>query len=168
MNVLISGTWRETLAQEQHIHAQELGRLLAQHGHTLITGGGEGIPALVAESYKKARGTRHLAILVDEKTRIAVGEKRMPADEYEETTLDYPQRNAYLVSKADAIIAMNGRLGTLTELIHAANDYHIPAILLATSEIREWVHAIKPLNSVVIANTPREAVTALQSQAFRE
>jgi len=87
----------------------------------------------------------------------------MPADEYEETTLDYPQRNAYLVSKVDAVIAMNGRLGTLTELIHAANDYAIPAILLATSEIREWVQSITPLKEhIVLVNTPAEAIAHLR------
>ncbi len=160
MKVLVSGTWRTTLASEQAEDARLLGELLARHGHELLTGGGEGIPALVAESYTRAGGKKHTAILVDKAVRDEVGEKRMPADEYEETTLDYPQRNAYLVSKADAIIALNGRFGTLTELIHAVNDYDIPAILLATGEIKEWVTAL-PLKQVIVVSTPQDALNAL-------
>lgn len=163
MNVLITGTWRNALAQEQAQDAQLLGTLLAQRGYELLTGGGEGIPAVVAKAYTQAGGKKHTAILVDKSVREHVGEKKMPADEHEETTFDYPQRNAYLVSKADAIIALNGRLGTLTELIHAANDYDIPAILLATNELADWVDALEPLKKrVLIARTPQEAVDAIK------
>ncbi len=166
MKVLISGTWRSALAKQQEEHAQQLGKLLAEQGVEILTGGGEGIPELVSTSYTQHGGKKHTAILVDQKVRERVGEKLIQADEYVNTSLDYPQRNALLVSKADAIIAMNGRLGTLTELIHATNDYEIPAILLATSEIKEWVLATTPLKEkVVMVNTPQEAITILQNQA---
>jgi uncharacterized protein (TIGR00725 family) len=90
--------------------AEQVGRLLAQHGTTVVTGGLGEVMAAAARGAKGAGGTT---------IGILPGETRTEANPW----LDHivvtgigHARNLAVVASGDAVIAVGGRYGTLAEI----------------------------------------------------
>ena len=90
--------------------AEEVGRLLAEHGATVITGGLGEVMAAAARGARSAGGTT---------IGILPGESRTDGNEW----LDHVvvtgighARNLAVVASGDAVIAVGGRYGTLAEI----------------------------------------------------
>ena len=90
--------------------AEEVGRLLAERGAVLVTGGRGEVMAAASRGAKAAGGTT---------IGILPGETRAGANEW----LDYVvvtgighARNLAVVASGDAVIAVGGRWGTLAEI----------------------------------------------------
>lgn len=90
--------------------AEEVGRLLAEHGATVVTGGLGEVMAAAARGARSAGGTT---------IGILPGESRTAANEW----LDHVVvtgighgRNLAVVASGDAVIAVGGRYGTLAEI----------------------------------------------------
>jgi uncharacterized protein (TIGR00725 family) len=93
--------------------AEEVGRLLAQRGCLVVTGGRRGVAEAASRGAVLAGGTT-LGILP--------GTRRAEANPY--VTVAVPTglgetRNALVVMDADAVIALPGAYGTLSEVAHA-------------------------------------------------
>src|SRR4051812_44706234 len=90
--------------------AEEVGRLLAARGATVVTGGGTEVMAAAARGAKAAGGTT-IAILP--------GESRAGANEWSDhvvvTGIGHA-RNLAVVASGDAVIAVGGSWGTLAEI----------------------------------------------------
>ena len=160
MKILVSGTWRREKAEQYRTEAEQVGMLLATRGHILVTGAGTGMSELVVRSYKVHGGSKYTAYLPSEKCRAEVGEELGPQpDEIIETNVDYPTRNVMMVRDIDAIIALNGGLGTLTEVIHGANDYNKRAAVIDRGELGQWIKNISDLERrVFLTSDPAAAV----------
>jgi uncharacterized protein (TIGR00725 family) len=94
--------------------AEEVGRLVAQAGATLICGGRGGVMEAVARGAKEAGGTT---------IGILPGHDRTSANPYLDhviTTGLGHARNLAVVSSGDAVIAIGGGYGTLSEIGLAA------------------------------------------------
>jgi uncharacterized protein (TIGR00725 family) len=127
--------------------AEEIGRLLAQAGAILVTGGLGGVMEAAAKGARAAGGT-------------AIG--LLPSDRHEDgnayNTVVVPTgfgeaRNALVVRTADALIAVGGEFGTLSEI----------ALALRTGKrvvaLSSWELSRPGLDiPVVVALTPAEAV----------
>jgi uncharacterized protein (TIGR00725 family) len=163
LRVVVGGAWRPEVAAACQQEAQAIGRELAVRGHILVSGGGTGVSELVAKAYREAHGKKHVVYLPARHHVEAVGEKPGSCvDETIETDLDYPMRNAYMIRENDAFIAMNGRLGTLGELIHAINDYAKPAVVI---DVGDMVQALRnPLfhEKVLITTDAKAAVAYIE------
>jgi uncharacterized protein (TIGR00725 family) len=93
--------------------AEEVGRLLAQRGCVVITGGRRGVAEAASRGAVLAGGTT---------IGILPGTSRAEANPY--VTVAVPTglgetRNALVVMGADAVIALPGAYGTLSEIAHA-------------------------------------------------
>jgi uncharacterized protein (TIGR00725 family) len=95
---------------EREEHAETVGRLLAERGATVVTGGLGEVMAAASRGAKSAGGTT-LGILP--------GESRTSGNEW----LDHVVatgvghgRNLAVVASGDAVIAVGGRYGTLAEI----------------------------------------------------
>jgi uncharacterized protein (TIGR00725 family) len=95
---------------EHEANAEELGRLLAERGATVVTGGLGEVMAAAARGAKGAGGTT---------IGILPGETRADANPW----LDHVVvtgighgRNLAVVASGDAVIAVGGRYGTLAEI----------------------------------------------------
>lgn len=95
---------------EHEEDAEAVGRLLAEHGATVVTGGLGEVMAAAARGAKNAGGTT---------IGILPGETRAAANEW----LDHSVvtgighgRNLAVVASGDAVIAVGGRYGTLAEI----------------------------------------------------
>ena len=95
---------------EHEGNAEEVGRLLAEHGATVVTGGLGEVMAAAARGARDAGGTT---------IGILPGETRADANPW----LDHVVvtgighgRNLAVVASGDAVIAVGGRYGTLAEI----------------------------------------------------
>ena len=90
--------------------AEEVGRLLAERGATVVWGGGGEVMAAAARGAKRAGGTT---------IAIVPGESRAGANEWSDhvvaTGIGHA-RNLAVVASGDAVIAIGGSWGTLAEI----------------------------------------------------
>jgi hypothetical protein len=90
--------------------AEEVGRLIAKRGATLVCGGLSGVMEAAARGAKQAGGTT---------IGILPGHDRKPGNPYLShaiTTGMGEARNLAVVSSGDAVIAVGGGFGTLSEI----------------------------------------------------
>jgi len=93
--------------------ARELGRLLAARGHTVVTGGLGGVMAAVSAGARERDGHT---------IGILPGDDRADANEHVEEAIATGighARNGVVVLNGDAVIAVDGGSGTLSELGYA-------------------------------------------------
>ncbi len=126
--------------------AQEVGRELGRRGHTVVCGGRGGAMEAVCRG-AKAEGGRTIGILPTE--------HRADANEYVDiaiaTGLGHA-RNALVPLNGDAVLALAGQWGTLTE-IGFAGIYDRPVVGLGSHDLPE----------VETVSSPAEAVTRLEA-----
>jgi uncharacterized protein (TIGR00725 family) len=137
---------------EDKTHAYEVGRLLARAGALVICGGGTGVMAAAAAGARAENG-------------LVIGVR--PNDNAEDACPDLSAvivtnlgeaRNAVIVWSADAVIAIGGSWGTLSEIALAKRRGGIPVITLGGWRI--LAHNGSPLpDPTTPATTPQHAVT---------
>jgi hypothetical protein len=128
--------------------AQEVGRELAQRKAILICGGLGGIMEAACRGASEAGGIT---------IGILPGDNRSSANSYVQipivTGMGYA-RNAIVVKSAQAVIAIDGSYGTLSEIAYAFQN-GLPVIGLNT-----WALSLNGQkdNSIIPAQNPQEAV----------
>jgi len=144
----------ECTSQEAKL-AEEVGRELARQGAILICGGLGGIMKAACKG-ASSEGGMTIGILP--------GDNREAANPYVQipivTNLG-EARNVIVVKSAQAIIAIGGGYGTLSEIGHALRN-NIPVIGLNTWSLSRNG---QPDNSIIIARSPAEAVSKALSLA---
>ena len=98
---------------ENEARAEEVGRLLAERGVTVVTGGRNEVMAAAARGVESAGGTT---------IGILPGETRAGANEWVDhvvVTGVGHARNLAVVASGDAVIAVGGSWGTLSEIAFA-------------------------------------------------
>jgi uncharacterized protein (TIGR00725 family) len=127
--------------------AEEVGRLLASRGCTVVCGGRGEVMAAAARGAKSVDGTT---------IGILPGTSRADANEWIDhvvlTGLGHA-RNAVVVASGDAVIAVGGAYGTLTEIGYA-KIFGRPVVILEPGLAVEGVPR---------ATTPAEAVSLVLS-----
>jgi len=101
--------------------AIEVGRKIAEKGHTLFTGGRDGIMELVSKGAKDAGG-RVIGVLPDKEMGNIYLDTKI------DTGMDFTMRSLILVKSVDFVISLGGEVGTLFEII-SAYCYEKPIIL---------------------------------------
>ena len=127
--------------------AEEVGRELARRGAVVVTGGLGGAMEAASRGAKAAQGTT-IGIL----PRDSRDEANPWVDVAVATGLG-EGRNVVLVRTVDAVVAVAGEFGTLSEIALALRAGK-PVVGLGTWEL---VKDGRPLDAVVVATTPAEA-----------
>lgn len=133
-------------------HARRAGRLLAAGGWVVLTGGLGGVMAATAEGVAAAGGTA-IALLPGTDRAAAA-----PGHAFALPTGMGEMRNALLVRSADAVLAIGGSWGTLSEIALAARTA-VPVAVVA-GELPSFAR-----DEVVVAATVDEAIAALQERS---
>ncbi len=136
--------------KQEEAWAEEVGRLIVQAGAVLVCGGLGGVMDAAARGCKAAGGVS---------IGILPGEGRGAASPH--LTVSIPTglgeaRNALVVRAADAVIAIGGEFGTLSE-IALGLKLGKPVVGLGTWELAK---AGAPVDPIVRAKTPKDAVRA--------
>jgi uncharacterized protein (TIGR00725 family) len=128
--------------------AESLGRAVAKRGHVVVCGGMGGVMEAACRGAKKAGGVT-LGILP--------GKDKSDANPY----VDYPvltamshARNAIIVRTADAVVAVGGKYGTLSEIGLALS------IKRPVYGLRTW-----DIPGVTPVGTPEEALDLIEGRA---
>jgi len=134
--------------QQEEAWAQEVGRLIAEAGAVLVCGGLGGVMDAAARGCEAAGGVS---------IGTLPGEGRDSASPH--LTVSIPTglgeaRNALVVRAADAVIAIGGEFGTLSE-IALALKLGKPVVGLRTWELAK--EGLK-VSAIIEATTPEEAV----------
>jgi len=141
--------------EEEAAAAEAVGRALAEGGAVLVCGGRGGVMEAACRGAKSAGG---LTI------GILPGTNRGEANPY----VDIPivtglgeARNAIIMRTAQAVVAIGGSYGTLSEIAFALL-FGVPVVGLGTWEVRREGHTDVP---VVYVATPEEAAERALSLA---
>ena len=144
--IAVIGGWQPS-PQEAQL-AEEVGRELAKQGVILVCGGLSGV---MESACKGAQSEGGVTI------GILPGESRQAANPYVQipivTGIGYA-RNVAVVKSAQAVIAIGGSYGTLSEIGHALQS-GIPVIGLNTWSLSRNGQQD---NSIILAQNPTEAV----------
>lgn len=136
-------------SREEARLAEEVGRELAEQGAILVCGGLGGV---MEAACKGASSEGGLTI------GILPGDSRRPANRYVQipivTGMGYA-RNLAVVKSAQAVIAIGGNYGTLSEISHALQS-GIPVIGLNTWSLSR---NNRQDNSIILAQNPADAVS---------
>jgi uncharacterized protein (TIGR00725 family) len=130
---------------EHETNAEEVGRLLAEHGATVVTGGLGQVMAAAARGAKSAGGTT-VGILPTE-TREGLNEW---IDHVVVTGIGHA-RNLAVVASGDAVIAVGGRYGTLAEIGFALTLGRPVVVLEPGWEVEGTRRARTPAEAVAFA-----------------
>jgi uncharacterized protein (TIGR00725 family) len=127
--------------------AETLGQRLAGAGATVVCGGGTGVMTAVCRGARAAGGTT---------VGLLPGADRSGGNPY--LTVALPTglgegRNLLLVRASDALVALGGGFGTLSEIALALRT-GVPVVGLATWSL---VLAGKPVAAFPVVDTPEEA-----------
>ena len=135
--------------------AEEVGRELAKRGATLVCGGLGGVMEAACRGAQSESGMT-IGILPGENRQVANPYVQIPIV----TGMGYA-RNVAVVKSAQAVIAISGSYGTLTEIAHALQS-GIPVIGLNTWSLSRNEQLDK---SIIPAKNPAEAVDMALSLA---
>src|SRR5947207_4022149 len=148
IQVAVCGPRHATTQEETH--AYEVGALLAKHGVTVICGGGIGVMAAVARGVRANDG-------------VVIGIR--PTADRADASPDLSAvivtnmgeaRNAIIVWSADAVIAVGGSWGTLSEIALAKRRGGVPVISLRGWQLLD--RNGQPVDGIESVTTPEEAV----------
>jgi uncharacterized protein (TIGR00725 family) len=130
---------------EHEERAEEVGRLLAERGAVVVTGGRGEVMAAASRGAKSAGGTT---------IGIVPGETRTEANQWADhvvvTGIGHA-RNLAVVASGDAVIAVGGRYGTLAEIGLALTLGRRVVVLEPGWEIEGTVRANTPAEAVELA-----------------
>ena len=165
--------------------AAQLGRIIAERGHTVVTGGCTGLPYVVASSASKC-GAASIAFspardLEEHKTRFD-----FPTDAFSELRFipkdfDFVDskgaclklRNVYTVAFSDAIVFISGKTGTLNEFTIAYDLGKPIGALKGSGRVTDSIPQIiemlqKPSDSIIVySDDPEEIIERLEVAAGR-
>ncbi|MFO7832882.1 MAG: Rossmann fold nucleotide-binding protein [Halohasta sp.] len=147
MHISVIGSGSE-LDAETAADAEAVGRLVAERGHTLVCGGMGGVMAAACRGARSAGGETIGILPVDDPAA---------ANEYVTTPIATGMghaRNVLVPLNGDAVIAITGAGGTLSELGFAA-VYDRPVAGLRTHDL-PWIEAV---------DTPEAAVDYAEAAA---
>ncbi|WNM38271.1 dethiobiotin synthetase [Micromonospora halotolerans] len=148
MQVAVCGPAEAT--PEERAQARRVGELLAERGVTVLCGGGGGVMAAVAAGVRDRAGLV-IGVRPDDGTAPA------PAELSASVVTNMGQaRNAILVWSADAVIAVGGSWGTLSEVALALRRGGIPVVVLGGWRVVDARGV--PVPGPAHAATPEDAV----------
>lgn len=116
--ICVSGAAKGDSVDQSQKLAVEIGAALAGAGHSLMTGATTGLPDFAASGYKKSGGQSSVGLSPASTKVEHVLKYRLPTEDYDTilyTGLHYVGRDTMLITSADGVISIGGRLGTLHE-----------------------------------------------------
>lgn len=131
--------------------ARRVGLLIAQAGHFVVTGGLGGVMAAACEGAREASG---LTI------GLLPGDRRSDGNDHLSVALPTglgELRNGLVVRASDAVIAIGGSWGTLSEIALAMRT-GVPVVALPGWDL--------PSQGMILADSPEEACRAAITAAF--
>lgn len=139
--ICVSGAAAGETVTTSHQLAFDLGKSIAEAGHTLLTGATVGLPHYAAMGAKKAGGLS-IGYSPAASHREHVKAYRLPTEEFDYinyTGMSYVGRDAHLVRSSDAVITVGGRMGSLHEFSTASESHKVCGVLLGSGGLADFI-----------------------------
>ncbi len=139
--ICVSGSAAGRAVEDSHNLAYQLGKAIAERGHTLITGATVGLPRYAAKGAIE-NGGLSVGFSPAATLREHVNSYRLPTAEFSYinfTGMEYVGRDVHLVRSCDAIITVGGRMGSLHEFSTAIESRKICAVLLGSGGLADFL-----------------------------
>jgi hypothetical protein len=155
MRVSVFGGSQPKEGESAYTEAMELGKLLAQRGHTVLTGGYIGVMEAVSRGAKEAGGHVIGVTCDDIEAWRPIKANSWVMEEIRKTTLI--ERLHALIHESDAAFALPGGAGTLTEialmwnLMIVESLHRRPLILIGRSWQSTFDQFFREFNSYMTA-----------------
>lgn len=166
--IAIFGASDEKLNKSVYLLSEKIGEEIAARGHVLITGAAKGISRHAAIGAKNKNGT----VIGVSPTTYSKEEKKFNVDFKNidviiHTGQGYKGRNVISVRTSDAIIVVNGRFGTLSEISNAEGEQKPIVVIRGSGGCADLIEEIfRKLNPdyklFSMANSPKEAVDLVE------
>lgn len=137
--IAFSGAAGGKTVKTGHNLAFEMGAAVAKAGHTLLSGATVGLPDRAAQG-AKAAGGQSIGISPAASKNGHINKYRLPTEAYDfilYSGLDYVGRDLLLISSADAVVFLGGRLGTLHEFTICMEEHKPAGVLLGAGGTSE-------------------------------
>ncbi|HEV2412677.1 MAG TPA: hypothetical protein VGS28_02610 [Candidatus Saccharimonadales bacterium] len=139
--ICISGAHSGDTIEYAHQLAYDLGKAIAEAGHTTTTGATIGLPRYGARGAKE-NGGLSVGFSPASSYREHVHTYRLPTKEFDYinfTGMDYVGRDVYLVRSSDALITVGGEVGSLHEFSTAVESHKVIAVLLGSGGLADFL-----------------------------
>lgn len=145
--------------------SEKLGKEIARQKCILVTGATTGVPYLVAQGCKKAKGfSVGFSPAVSEAAHLKT--YKLPIDAFDimvYTGADYVGRDVIMTKSADAVIIVCGRMGTLHEFVTAFETKKIIGVLENTGGTADKIRTIvtgphRETGKIIYEKNPEELV----------
>jgi len=139
--ICVSGAAAGETVTASHQLAYDLGKAIAEAGHTLLTGATVGLPHYAAMGAKKAGGLS-IGYSPAASHREHIKAYRLPTEEFDYinfTGMSYVGRDAHLVRSSDAVITVGGRMGSLHEFSTATESHKVCGVLLGSGGLADFI-----------------------------
>jgi len=146
--ICVSGAASGETVVASHQLAYDLGKAIAEHGKTLLTGATVGLPHYAAMGFASVPDTHHgisVGFSPASSFREHVSVYKLPTKEFDYinfTGMEYVGRDVHLVRSSDAVITVGGRMGSLHELATALESRKVCAVLLGSGGLADYVPAL--------------------------
>jgi uncharacterized protein (TIGR00725 family) len=175
--ICVSGGAEGTASELAAPLARQVGEAVAKSGNVLITGATSGVPYEAAKACKKAGGSNigfspaGTEIEHAKKFRLPMDEKVFDHIIY--TEAGYAGRNLLMVRSSDAVICIDGRMGTLNEFTDAFEENEIIGVLEGSGGITEEIRRIidvanKGMGKVIFERDPEKLVKLVIERIKKE
>jgi len=175
MKIALFGSAAVDSSQKHSAIAQEIGKEVSQRKHILITGGCVGIPSHAVQSAFSNRGETHGYFPVDNEQDIhglAGVYNNDTQDHYTSKTYlrGFSKRSVAMLENSDAVIIVNGRMGTLSEFAMAVEE-GLPIVVMEESGgIANHIKTILTMtgrditDQIYFANNAHDAISWIEKQ----
>ncbi len=134
LTICLSGAAQGSTVDMDYKIAFEIGKKIAERGHTLITGATIGLPDWAAQGAKSVGG-KSIGISPAASFKEHVKSYHLPTEAYDfilYTGMNYVGRDSLLVQSSDCVISIGGRMGTVHEFATAL-EAHKPVGVVSNS-----------------------------------
>lgn len=140
--ICVSGAAGGETVERSKDKAYKLGQEIAKRRATLLTGATTGLPLCAAKGFRSIEDRVGSSIGFSPASSFLqhVNTYRLPVDDFDFinfTGMNYVGRDQYLISSAEAVITLGGRIGSLHELVTAVVAGKITAVLTDTGGVAD-------------------------------
>ena len=155
--------------------AKDIGREIVRHGCVLVTGATTGIPYAAAQGAKELGGIS-IGLSPASSERDHIRHYHLPTRYFDliiYTGFDYSGRNLLLTRASDAVIVINGRIGTLNEFTIAFEDRKPIGVLIESGGSADLIKGIvkaaqKGAGKIIYHNEPKVLVEKVLALVRKE
>ena len=145
--ICVSGAASGDTVRTSHAKAFELGKAIALHGKTLLTGATVGLPHYAAMGFVSVPNSTGVSIGFSPASsfREHVSTYRLPTKEFDYinfTGMEYVGRDVHLVRSSDAVITIGGRMGSLHELSTALESRKVCGVLIGSGGLADYTKTL--------------------------